>query len=1534
MRESRMIQKSAIGIAGAIAVGVALCYVAIAADLSAEIKPVPVDAEQYADFMETEVLDVQDMADGAEDQRRFFNRITPPGVSLLQPMFPSVAPFTATNFDESFLDGLLGEDNNSVAIYPLSLTLDQDTRETLVYNSDGKLIATIPADKVSRVWPADADPVRVTLQLNLLPAEDVEPYLYAESRIAGSIASFSKSKPGRTGGGVMRSLGISEFGIAGIRRLSNGTMRVTVTNGTDVAELFSYAVLHTSTVVVTTWTNEEQVVITDTNVLWRPVSPSFNGIASDWACRTTNLVLTNGVAVWDDSGISTNDRVRFYAAAKRADADVDGLTDGTEVFLYRTDPGVADTDLDGHSDGREIALETDPLDGGDYFGIVINAALPIPPPPGSESGREWVELFNAGSSAKSLAGFRLQTALPAGWTNVFTFPAGTSLDSGDFLVVGNGTNGDFQANLQMPNSSFTPPGVFGIRLVKPTPAFYVADALFYGFTNEYGFSLDGFGEELPILRPWTNWVIRRTWIGYDSDHAGDWKNTEAASWLAHNQGEYLDIDGDGLSNAEEIAGGIYPDEGGSRIDEPDSDFDGLGDADEAANGTNPYHVDSDGDALPWDSSFPPPGNDADELSGGTDPLDPDSDDDGIPDGWELSGGLDPLSPDSDSDAMPDGDEDSDGDGIPNGVEVGNLSNPFDAEDVDPRPYLWDGGDPGGSLDEGDIGYGVTISYAVVAQSNCQSIIVTVTEGGFMEENFSVECEASLVLLNPSGEPPRTLIYSILPDGMTHFTFKVIDGKTTWPNETYPEYGADITVSHGPASLDLDAGVPEESEESVGFLLADKSAHPGAARRPVGINGPSGGYVSNVLLTYDASHLRVYDSGTGGAVIPSGTLFPVEESMPEMYAEGIACSGMRSADMEIQSDINPMEDRVVATVLKADVGSASPLADDTLHPDAARQPLLLKKTLPSDWNGLMRLSLSGAAAFWSPTGGVPIVLGSTVFTNAQLPQTIYLMGDGCGTGQASFSVVGLPDCATNSPLHIFGVNATLAGVAENEEEAPGGFIADRTIHTNASRAALTLEACGPYGSSGDLVLSWNPSVVQVYASPTGGTALAQYSVPFAEFNSTNLYVEGIAPGINTLSWSYSGQSDCVDVIKVTVVKVEIEKCDSAFLPKGGAEDNTTIIRAFVTPDTVGGGFKFSLYEISDEPGFCMNAPTNSPVTGEDSDSWKDFQFRPQTGFTISGSDSNIAETIYNDLHEAPVTIKSFDYGAFGKIKAEFTTQYGGLTCIARVVGSTNEFTRLPADTNSNSIADAWFGDVGPGNSNSPTDDNDNAPALGRTAGDGLSRYQEYRGFIIAGSHERTSPLQKDIFIYDEDNILLGQFSVVGLTTHLIGASEWSGVGASASDRVVDRHVQSHDLPFSQHGLHLRDYNLSGYHNWGLATGSNEGPPRESPEIQVDVSQIFADQTADNPTSSPDSRASEVVSTIIAHELSHGVYTTHHIPVGGGTTNCIMRYFFSEIDTHKQSANNDAVAWAAMVIPNDMCNATPDNCRNEVQVTDAP
>ena len=326
--------------------------------VGAEEKSAGVSEEAYADLMVNEVLDLQDLADGAEIQRRMFNHMTPSGFSWLQPMFPPVAPFDSKYFDGTFLDGLLGQDTNSVAVYPLSLVLDPKTRETLIYNAEGELIATVPSDGVTRTWPEDADPARVTLQLDLLPTEDVEPYLYVEDRIEESPASAASktAKSPRTGGIAMRSLTAGQFGIADIQRLTNGNFRLTVTNGTDVAEVFSYTVWHTSSVVVVTWTNEESNVVTDTNTLWTPISPPFNGLESEWDFGTTNLVLTNGVGVWEDSNISTNARVRFYGAAEWGDADGDQLTDGSERFVYHTNPNELDTDEDGLLDGYDIVV--------------------------------------------------------------------------------------------------------------------------------------------------------------------------------------------------------------------------------------------------------------------------------------------------------------------------------------------------------------------------------------------------------------------------------------------------------------------------------------------------------------------------------------------------------------------------------------------------------------------------------------------------------------------------------------------------------------------------------------------------------------------------------------------------------------------------------------------------------------------------------------------------------------------------------------------------------------------------------------------------------------------------------------------------------------------------------------------------------------------------------------------------------------------------------------------------------------------------
>ena len=320
-----------------------------------------VDAEQFAGFIEHEVLDLEDLAEGAEIQRQRFNRMTPPGVSWVQPMFPPVAPFDTEFFDDLFLNELLGEDKNSVAVFPLSLALDPQTRETLVYNADGLLIAVVPADPVVREWREDADPARVTLQLDLLPMEDVEPYLYTERRIA-EYNEAQTAEATKAGGTATRGLGSNEFGIAGIQRMSNGNMQITVSNGLDSAEVFAYTVWHTSSVSVVVWTNEYDEVLTNSHTAWHPTAPAFDGIESEWECLTTNLALVDGVGVFEDTAIPPHARLRFYAVANPVDSDGDGLSDAAERLVHKTDPHNPDTDGDGVSDGVEVAMGSNPLD--------------------------------------------------------------------------------------------------------------------------------------------------------------------------------------------------------------------------------------------------------------------------------------------------------------------------------------------------------------------------------------------------------------------------------------------------------------------------------------------------------------------------------------------------------------------------------------------------------------------------------------------------------------------------------------------------------------------------------------------------------------------------------------------------------------------------------------------------------------------------------------------------------------------------------------------------------------------------------------------------------------------------------------------------------------------------------------------------------------------------------------------------------------------------------------------------------------------
>ncbi len=129
------------------------------------------------------------------------------------------------------------------------------------------------------------------------------------------------------------------------------------------------------------------------------------------------------------------------------------------------------------------------------------------------------------------------------------------------------------------------------------------------------------------------------WLG-DTDKGGVWDGVEVLDRHTNPldpSDDYLDTDGDGLSDADEI--NKYQTKPG----EKDTDGGGVTDGDEVLkNGTNPLSAfddrDTDGDGL---------GDKEETDLYKTDPLNPDTDEGGIKDGVEVKRGTDPLNPEDD-----------------------------------------------------------------------------------------------------------------------------------------------------------------------------------------------------------------------------------------------------------------------------------------------------------------------------------------------------------------------------------------------------------------------------------------------------------------------------------------------------------------------------------------------------------------------------------------------------------------------------------------------------------------------------------------------------------------------------------------------------------------------------------------------------------------------------------------------------------------------------------------------------------------------
>jgi len=179
------------------------------------------------------------------------------------------------------------------------------------------------------------------------------------------------------------------------------------------------------------------------------------------------------------------------------------------------------------------------------------------------------------------------------------------------------------------------------------------------------------------------------------------------------------------------------------------------------------------------------------------------------------------------------------------------------------------------------------------------------------------------------------------------------------------------------------------------------------------------------------------------------------------------------------------------------------------------------------------------------------------------------------------------------------------------------------------------------------------------------------------------------------------------------------------------------------------FMWQLTQSSKEPGYALNAPRSSPS--------KDFDLKLEgSDLLLDDASAQSGKTRAAEQTQSTETIVPYDWGAFGtlKVTAVMPDQSEIVGYLEGDPAQTD--IRLPLRSASSFIADVWKQNQGV-NGQSDSSDNETDPNGDGTPGDGLTLYEEYRGFIIDGQHAEGNPKKKDYFIVNRAGAFISRVS---------------------------------------------------------------------------------------------------------------------------------------------------------------------------------
>jgi len=380
-----------------------------------------------------------------------------------------------------------------------------------------------------------------------------------------------------------------------------------------------------------------------------------------------------------------------------------------------------------------------------------------------------------------------------------------------------------------------------------------------------------------------------------------------------------------------------------------------------------------------------------------------------------------------------------------------------------------------------------------------------------------------------------------------------------------------------------------------------------------------------------------------------------------------------------------------------------------------------------------------------------------------------------------------------------------------------------------------------------------------------------------------------------------------------LRVEIDEY-ADWTPRGGNEEGEPgrqlNVRARLqtksggTPPELADKIIFELIEVSREPGTCINFPSRDACQDPP---LPDLRFHPEynvpNGLAVVDVDELRAETPPGQPRaEAEAVISSHDWGAYATLRVTAEMPDGRV-----VVGHLNNSSRdsmilLPKRQPNSRIADYALERMD-AKGLADDDDGEDYPVGDGFKGDGLTLYEEYRGFYERGVHQRGSADTKDFFLHSaigspSERGILTFSGLTGLRVHYMlrrdELDEDRVINFNRSGRTQRETVSLLNLARDQHGVimesgvircstcgqDMTNLNMSSSCPVAGCEGraeSGTSRARGGPGTPKSINRVIIRQPrgllggSDNGAVT---RTQDVFAHVIVHELLHCVNVPHH------------------------------------------------------------